>query len=200
MARSAAEGPSRRCDALDGVPPLQAFLEQISLVGEADAEVGEGRVALMTLHAAKGLEFDAVFLTGMEDGVFPHRARCDETRRRARRWPRSGASATWASPGRASGSSSAGAGRSLFGELRFNPPSRFLREVPQELFGFAARAGAPSVPQPVVRCAPSAGRATTTTTGRASTGRYAQDAAVHGGRGGDVRGCGCATSSSAMGR
>ena len=53
-------------------PPLQAFLEQISLVGEADAEVGEGRVALMTLHAAKGLEFDAVFLTGMEETSFPH--------------------------------------------------------------------------------------------------------------------------------
>ncbi|MFY0565025.1 ATP-dependent helicase [Archangium lansingense] len=120
------------------VPPLNAFLEQISLVGEADAEVGEGRVALMTLHAAKGLEFDAVFITGMEDGVFPHsrslaaddpdgeemaeeRRLCyvGFTRARKRLFV------------------SLAQCRSLFGELRYNPPSRFLREVPQSLFGFA---------------------------------------------------------------
>jgi DNA helicase-2/ATP-dependent DNA helicase PcrA len=120
------------------VPPLNAFLEQISLVGEADAEVGEGRVALMTLHAAKGLEFDAVFITGMEDGVFPHsRALAAEdpdgeemaeerrlcyvgfTRARKRLFV------------------SLAQCRSLFGELRYNAPSRFLREVPQSLFGFA---------------------------------------------------------------
>ena len=45
-------------------PALARFLEQIALLGEADAETPEGRVALMTLHAAKGLEFDAVFLAG----------------------------------------------------------------------------------------------------------------------------------------
>ncbi len=120
------------------VPALNAFLEQISLVGEADADVGEGRVALMTLHAAKGLEFDAVFITGMEDGVFPHsRSLAAEdpdgeemaeerrlcyvgfTRARKRLFI------------------SLAQCRSLFGELRYNPPSRFLREVPQSLFGFA---------------------------------------------------------------
>ena len=121
------------------VPPLQAFLEQISLVGEADAEVGEGRVALMTLHAAKGLEFDAVFLTGLEDGVFPHaRALKGEdpddgeemaeerrlcyvgfTRARKRLFV------------------SLAQCRSLFGELRYNPPSRFLRDVPPALFGIS---------------------------------------------------------------
>jgi len=116
------------------VPPLQAFLEQISLVGEADGEAGEGRVSLMTLHAAKGLEFDAVFMPGMEDGVFPHSRAMDEfgdpeemseerrlcyvgfTRARKRLFL------------------SLAQARSLFGELRFNPPSRFLRDVPQELF------------------------------------------------------------------
>jgi DNA helicase-2/ATP-dependent DNA helicase PcrA len=125
------------------VPPLQAFLEQISLVGEADAEVGEGRVALMTLHAAKGLEFDAVFLTGMEDGIFPHsralggedpeddqgggeemaeeRRLCYVGFTRARR-------RLFVSLAQC---------RSLFGELRYNPPSRFLRDVPEHLFGFA---------------------------------------------------------------
>ncbi|NOK19530.1 UvrD-helicase domain-containing protein [Corallococcus carmarthensis] len=120
------------------VPPLQAFLEQISLVGEADAEVSEGRVALMTLHAAKGLEFDAVFLTGLEEGVFPHsRALKSEdpdggeemaeerrlcyvgfTRARKRLFV------------------SLAQCRSLFGELKYNPPSRFLADVPQALFGF----------------------------------------------------------------
>jgi DNA helicase-2/ATP-dependent DNA helicase PcrA len=120
------------------VPALNAFLEQISLVGEADADVGEGRVALMTLHAAKGLEFDAVFITGMEDGVFPHQRSLNsddpdgeemaEERRlcyvgftRARR-------RLFVSLAQC---------RSLFGELRYNPPSRFLREVPQSLFGIA---------------------------------------------------------------
>ncbi|MFE8596119.1 ATP-dependent helicase [Archangium violaceum] len=120
------------------VPALNAFLEQISLVGEADADVGEGRVALMTLHAAKGLEFDAVFITGMEDGVFPHsralvaddpdgeemaeeRRLCYVGFTRARK-------RLFASLAQC---------RSLFGELRYNPPSRFLREVPQSLFGYA---------------------------------------------------------------
>nr|WP_242594149.1 UvrD-helicase domain-containing protein [Corallococcus exiguus] len=120
------------------IPPLQSFLEQISLVGEADAEVSEGRVALMTLHAAKGLEFDAVFLTGLEEGVFPHsRAlKSDDpdggeemaeerrlcyvgfTRARKRLFV------------------SLAQCRSLFGELKYNPPSRFLADVPQALFGF----------------------------------------------------------------
>ncbi len=116
-------------------PALQGFLEQISLVGEADADVGEGRVALMTLHAAKGLEFDAVFIAGMEDGIFPHsRAtegggpdEMEEERRlcyvgftRARRRLFCSLSQS----------------RALFGELKFNQPSRFLREVPEALFGF----------------------------------------------------------------
>jgi DNA helicase-2/ATP-dependent DNA helicase PcrA len=53
---------------------LDAFLEQVSLVADADAvpDASGGVVTLMTLHTAKGLEFPVVFLTGMEDGVFPH--------------------------------------------------------------------------------------------------------------------------------
>ncbi|RKG52080.1 AAA family ATPase [Corallococcus sp. AB011P] len=147
MVASAAALEAREEEAPEGVdsapltadvPPLQAFLEQISLVGEADAEVSEGRVALMTLHAAKGLEFDAVFLTGLEEGVFPHsRAlKSDDpdggeemaeerrlcyvgfTRARKRLFV------------------SLAQCRSLFGELKYNPPSRFLADVPQALFGF----------------------------------------------------------------
>ena len=55
-------------------PPLARFLEQIALLGEADAETPEGRVPLMTLHAAKGLEFEAVVLAGLEDGTLPYDA------------------------------------------------------------------------------------------------------------------------------
>jgi DNA helicase-2/ATP-dependent DNA helicase PcrA len=129
-------------------PPLQAFLERISLVGDADGEsgAGEGRVSLMTLHAAKGLEFDVVALTGMEEEIFPHRRATQpeaseddmaEERRlcyvgftRARRRL----------------ICSVAQQRALFGDLKFNPPSRFLSEVPPELFGLDVDgSGLPSV-------------------------------------------------------
>jgi len=118
---------------MERLPPLEAFLEQMSLVNESDAEEGLGKVSLMTLHAAKGLEFDAVFMTGMEEEVFPHRRatgfeaeteEMDEERRlcyvgftRARKRL----------------ILSLAQSRTLFGELRFNAPSRFLLDVPQNL-------------------------------------------------------------------
>src|SRR5690606_5130523 len=55
------------------------FLEHVSLVMDADAENDGDRVSLMTLHAAKGLEFDTVFLPGWEEGLFPHQRSLDET-------------------------------------------------------------------------------------------------------------------------
>ncbi len=142
------EGEDNAPLAID-VPPLQAFLEQISLVGESDAEVSEGKVSVMTLHAAKGLEFDAVFLTGMEEDMFPHKRatqpdsdpeEMSEERRlcyvgftRARRRLYV----------------SLATSRVQFGELKFNPPSRFLAEVPKELFGFSEELpAAPRVAQP----------------------------------------------------
>ncbi|HEX4620183.1 MAG TPA: 3'-5' exonuclease, partial [Myxococcaceae bacterium] len=135
---SRAQAPTVPTESLAAdLPPLQGFLERISLVSDADQDVGEGRVALMTLHAAKGLEFDAVFIAGMEEGVFPHQRslkpdaspeEMEEERRlcyvgftRARK-------RLFAAFAQA---------RSLFGELKFNPPSRFLSEVPRELFDFA---------------------------------------------------------------
>jgi DNA helicase II / ATP-dependent DNA helicase PcrA len=57
---------------------LQGFLEHVSLVMDADTDSSEDRVSLMTLHAAKGLEFDAVFLPGWEEGLFPHQRSLDE--------------------------------------------------------------------------------------------------------------------------
>jgi DNA helicase-2/ATP-dependent DNA helicase PcrA len=58
---------------------LGGFLEHISLVMENDEQAGDERVNLMTLHSAKGLEFDSVFLPGWEEGVFPHQRALDES-------------------------------------------------------------------------------------------------------------------------
>jgi len=59
-------------------PSLAAFLEHVSLVMEAESAGAGPRVSLMTLHAAKGLEFDVVFLPGWEEGLFPHQRSLDE--------------------------------------------------------------------------------------------------------------------------
>jgi DNA helicase-2/ATP-dependent DNA helicase PcrA len=114
---------------------VEEFLESVSLVADTD-DLPEGDdpadtgVVLMTLHAAKGLEFPVVFLTGLEEGVFPHQraltepAELEEERRlcyvgitRAER--RLFLSHAWC--------------RSLFGMTTYNPPSRFLAEIPEEL-------------------------------------------------------------------
>lgn len=59
-------------NALDGYKSLQDFLEHVSLVTDKDRESTQDYVSVMTLHAAKGLEFDSVFLAGWEEGIFPH--------------------------------------------------------------------------------------------------------------------------------
>ncbi|HHN73250.1 MAG TPA: hypothetical protein ENK13_04090, partial [Thermopetrobacter sp.] len=58
---------------------LAGFLEHVALVMEADRAAGRDRVTLMTMHAAKGLEFDTVFLPGWEEGLFPHQRALEET-------------------------------------------------------------------------------------------------------------------------
>ena len=129
-------------------PPLQAFLEQVSLVGDADGDVQEGRVSLMTLHAAKGLEFDAVFITGMEEEIFPHRRATQpeaspEDMAEERRLCYVGFTRA-----RRRLFCSLAQSRTLFGELKFNAPSRFLAEVPKELFGIPAEYSPPPMPRP----------------------------------------------------
>jgi DNA helicase-2/ATP-dependent DNA helicase PcrA len=110
---------------------LQAFLDSIALIADIDelAE-GTGAVTLMTLHSAKGLEFPVVFITGMEEGVFPHARsltdddELEEERRlcyvgmtRAKAWL----------------FLSAALSRRLYTNAAFNLPSRFLDEVPPHL-------------------------------------------------------------------
>jgi len=113
---------------------LAGFLEKVSLVADAD-EIPEGEdhggvVTMMTLHTAKGLEFPTVFLTGMEDGIFPHsrtlgeKDEVEEERRlayvgltRARKYlyiSRAQYRSTWGAP-------------------NYNPPSRFLDEIPEDV-------------------------------------------------------------------
>jgi DNA helicase-2/ATP-dependent DNA helicase PcrA len=111
---------------------LDAFLEQVSLVADADQlpDADGGVVTLMTLHTAKGLEFPVVFLTGMEDGVFPHlRALSDpgelaEERRLAY---------VGITRARERLYLSRALSRSAWGRPTWNPPSRFLEEVPEDL-------------------------------------------------------------------
>jgi DNA helicase-2/ATP-dependent DNA helicase PcrA len=111
---------------------LAAFLERVALVADADSipDSDEGMVTLMTLHTAKGLEFPVVFLTGLEDGVFPHlRAMSDpaelaEERRLAYVGITRARERLYLSRGLI---------RSAFGQPSANPASRFLDEVPAEL-------------------------------------------------------------------
>jgi DNA helicase-2/ATP-dependent DNA helicase PcrA len=156
----------REFDAASPAPEnaLPIFLQQIALLSDADSRSDEnGLVTLMTVHNAKGLEYPIVFITGCEDGVFPHsraleEGGLDEERRlfyvgvtRAMRE----LYLTWARR------------RAVFGAPAFGVPSRFLAEIPSELleqtdgherswrggldgapFGFPRAAGANTVRDP----------------------------------------------------
>jgi len=126
---------------------LEEFLQQISLVTQQDELRDESAITLMTLHNAKGLEYDTVFVVGCEDGSFPHMKALEEgseeeerrlcyvaiTRARQRLYM------TWTRE------------RRLFGRAERNLPSRFVDELPEELVergssavGAAGGWGAPS--------------------------------------------------------
>jgi DNA helicase II / ATP-dependent DNA helicase PcrA len=119
-------------DAGTVAPGLTDFLERVALVADSDQipEDGEGVVTLMTLHTAKGLEFPVVFLTGLEDGVFPHsRALGDGTElEEERRLAYVGITRA-----RERLFLSHALVRSAWGAPMHNPPSRFLNELPVDL-------------------------------------------------------------------
>ena len=113
---------------------LGDFLERVSLVADSDdipdAEEHGGVVTLMTLHTAKGLEFPVVFLTGMEDGVFPHMRSLGDVRELEEERRLAYVGITRA---RERLYVTRAIARSAWGAPAYNPPSRFLDELPSEL-------------------------------------------------------------------
>jgi DNA helicase-2/ATP-dependent DNA helicase PcrA len=116
----------------DDATSLDAFLEQVSLVADADQvpDASGGVVTLMTLHTAKGLEFPVVFLTGLEDGVFPHLRTLGDATELAEERRLAYVGITRA---RERLYLSRALSRSAWGAPSWNPPSRFLDEIPPEL-------------------------------------------------------------------
>ncbi|CAL9476572.1 ATP-dependent DNA helicase UvrD1 [Streptomyces sp. enrichment culture] len=110
---------------------LADFLEQVALVADSDQipdeEDGDGVITLMTLHTAKGLEFPVVFLTGMEDGVFPHMRALGQTKELEEERRLAYVGITRARERLYLTRSSM---RSAWGQPQYNPPSRFLEEIP----------------------------------------------------------------------
>ena len=116
---------------------VQEFLEQVSLVADADeVDQSAGVVTLMTLHNAKGLEFPVVFLTGLEDGVFPHMralgdtAELEEERRLAYVGITRARERLYLTRAQH---------RTAWGAGSYNPPSRFLDEIPPDLVEWTGR-------------------------------------------------------------
>jgi DNA helicase II / ATP-dependent DNA helicase PcrA len=122
---------AREDDSAEGVDPLTAFLTHAALeAGEHQAGEGQDALQMMTVHSAKGLEFDAVFLTGLEEGLFPHeqsvteRDGLEEERRLAYVAITRARKRLYLSHART---------RMLHGQTRYNVPSRFLEEIPEGL-------------------------------------------------------------------
>ncbi|TDU76464.1 DNA helicase PcrA [Streptomyces sp. KS 21] len=118
----------------DNPGTLAEFLEQVALVADSDQipdedEDGSGVITLMTLHTAKGLEFPVVFLTGMEDGVFPHMRALGQTKELEEERRLAYVGITRARERLYLTRSSM---RSAWGTPSYNPPSRFLEEIPAE--------------------------------------------------------------------
>jgi DNA helicase-2/ATP-dependent DNA helicase PcrA len=125
----------------ESAPTLAGFLDRTSLLADADQVKDEAPVILMTLHSAKGLEFDSVFLVGMEEGLVPHTrslvspAALEEERRliyvgMTRAMDQ--LFLTWAQS------------RQVFGQRRVTEPSRFLTEIPREQVESSGEAVEPS--------------------------------------------------------
>ncbi len=117
----------------EGAGTLAEFLEKVALVADSDQipdedEDGSGVITLMTLHTAKGLEFPVVFLTGLEDGVFPHMRALGQTKELEEERRLAYVGITRA---RERLYLTRAAMRSAWGQPSYNPPSRFLEEIPE---------------------------------------------------------------------
>ncbi|RMF38664.1 MAG: DNA helicase II [Alphaproteobacteria bacterium] len=117
--------------ALEGFENLQGFLEHVALVMENEQEDGAPKVSIMTLHAAKGLEFPAVFLPGWEDGLFPSQRSMDENGVKGLEEERRLA---YVGITRAQEycTISFAANRAMYGRWQSAIPSRFIDELPKE--------------------------------------------------------------------
>ncbi|GAA2664065.1 DNA helicase PcrA [Streptomyces lunalinharesii] len=142
--RGEGAAPAADTDAADADPDAEAaagaagpgtlaeFLEQVALVADSDQipdedEEGAGVITLMTLHTAKGLEFPVVFLTGMEDGVFPHMRALGQTKELEEERRLAYVGITRARERLYVTRSTM---RSAWGQPSYNPASRFLEEIP----------------------------------------------------------------------
>ena len=120
-----------------GLDKLSRFLNDLSLVADTDSYDETSQVTLMTLHAAKGLEFPVVFLVGMEEGVFPlsRQAEDEDELEEERRLAYVGITRAEEVLYVTNASS-----RMLFGRSSYNQPSRFLREIDDDLLTYTGQA------------------------------------------------------------
>ncbi|WP_435660325.1 ATP-dependent helicase [Leisingera caerulea] len=117
--------------ALESFENLQGFLEHVSLVMDNDKQDADEKVSIMTLHAAKGLEFPAVFLPGWEDGLFPSQRSMDESGLKGLEEERRLAYVGITRAEQICTISFAG-NRRVFGQWQSQLPSRFIDELPEE--------------------------------------------------------------------
>lgn len=120
-----------------GLDKLSRFLNDLSLVADTDSYDETSQVTLMTLHAAKGLEFPVVFLVGMEEGIFPlsRQAEDEDELEEERRLAYVGITRAEEVLYMTNASS-----RMLFGRSSYNQPSRFLREIDDDLLTYTGQA------------------------------------------------------------
>ncbi|MEV0525253.1 DNA helicase PcrA [Streptomyces sp. NPDC050439] len=147
---------------------LSEFLERVALVADSDQipdeeDDGSGVITLMTLHTAKGLEFPVVFLTGMEDGVFPHMRSLGQVKELEEERRLAYVGITRARERLYLTRSSM---RSAWGQPSYNPPSRFLEEIPEAHLDWKRKGsvGAPAT------SGPAAGIASSLSSSRSRTG------------------------------
>lgn len=117
--------------ALENFENLQGFLEHVSLVMDNDKQDSDQKISIMTLHAAKGLEFPSVFLPGWEDGLFPSQRSMDESGQKGLEEERRLAYVGITRAEEVCTISFAG-NRRVFGQWQSQLPSRFVDELPED--------------------------------------------------------------------